>query len=443
LSVIKYLIFTAGALVFVPLMAGIATLKRFRPWLLSLLYFTPVIGEMININYYSMETYRGPDRGFEVNLTDLIVWGVTIGLLLKSRKKLTWLPFNSIPLFLFFLACVSSTLVAPLKIVSLFTLWKFAKLYLVYWCLYNLLSPKMGLTFNQVAYGMIGIGYVMLYFALKQKYLEGYYRIHGPFDHSNTIPIFLFQMIPVLMLWVITDRRVPRWQAALGLPAAFGATFAIVATQSRAGAVLIGCSLVAVLGIANVRNFSKRSAVVSLLFGLIAVAGVAKAADTFIDRFQNAPKASEEARDEFNYAAKLMMADRPFTGVGLNNFSRVLTDETKYNSHIVVMANEEQAGVAHHIYLLTGAEMGYTGLFLYLLCMGRFWILALYHGLRQRSVESIYLLGYFVGFGCFHVVGFLEWAFRISPVTYFVAVNSAVIAALAQRVKEGRATQLS
>ena len=31
-------------------MAGIATMKRFLPWLLSLLYFTPVIGEMININ---------------------------------------------------------------------------------------------------------------------------------------------------------------------------------------------------------------------------------------------------------------------------------------------------------------------------------------------------------------------------------------------------------
>jgi O-antigen ligase len=424
------------------MVAGIATMKRFRLWLLSFLYFTPVIGEMININYYSMETYRGPDRGFEVNLTDLMVWGIVLGLLVKERKKLTWLPFNSVPLFLFFLACISSTVVAPLKLVSLFTLWKFAKLYLVYWCIYNLLSPKMGISFNQVAYGMIGIGYVMLYFALKQKYLEGYYRIHGPFDHSNTIPIFLFQMIPVLMLWAITDRRVPRWQSALALLSAFGATFAIVATQSRAGAILIGCAIVAILGFANIRNRSKRSIVVSLIFALVAVAGIAKAADTFIDRFKNAPKASEEARDEFNHAARLMMADKPFTGVGLNNFSRVLTVETKYNSHIVVMANEEQAGVAHHIYLLTGAEMGYTGLFLYLLCMGRFWFLALYYGLRFRTVESVYLIGFFIGFGCFHVVGFLEWAFRISPVTYFVAVNSGVIAALAERVKQGQAKEL-
>jgi len=424
------------------MVAVLTTIKRFRSWLLSFLYFTPVIGEMININYYSMETYRGPDRGFEVNLTDLLVWGMVIGLIIKGRKNLTWFPFNSGPLFLFFLACISSTIVAPLKIVSLFTLWKFAKLYLVYWCVYNMLSPKMKLSYNQVAYGMIGIGYLMLFLAVKQKYLEGFYRIHGPFDHSNTVPIFLFQMIPALMLWSVTDRRVPRWQSAVALFGAFGATFAIVATQSRAGAILIGCAIVAVLGYANIRNRSKRSIAVSLVFAVAATAGIAKAADTFIDRFQNAPKASEEARDEFNHAARLMMADKPFAGVGLNNFSRVLTVETKYNAHIVVMANEEQAGVAHHIYLLTGAEMGYTGLFLYLLCFGRFWLLALYYGLKFRTVESIYLIGFFVGFGCFHVVGFLEWAFRISPVTYFAAVNCGVIAALAERVKLGYAKAL-
>jgi O-antigen ligase len=432
---LKYLVFIVGAMGFVPVVAALATQRRLRPWLLMALCFTPVLGEIININFLSMETYRGPDRGFEVNLTDLFTWGMIAGLLLKDRSKIQWLPYNTFPLLLFFFCCIVSTVVAPLKVVALFTLWKLAKLYLVYWCVVNYAGPKLAIDFHFVAYAMVGVNGFVAMLAIKQKYLEGLYRIHGPFDHSNTVPIFLIQVIPVVLLWSSCDRKVPRPLAITALLSALGGTFAIATTQSRAGTALVGLAMLGSVALASLRWPSRRTVGTSLVFLLLAGAGALKAADTMLDRVKNAPKASEEAREEFNYAAELMIKDRPWTGVGLNNFSRVLTNEAKYNSHIVIMANEEQAGVAHHIYLLTAAETGLTGLAAFLLCLFRWWGLMLYHGIRSKSYEGTYLLGYFLGFGCFLVIGFLEWAFRISPVTYFVAVNMGVVVSLTQRTR--------
>jgi O-antigen ligase len=425
-----------GAMAFVPLVAALATQRRLQPWLLTLLYLTPMLAEVININFVSWETYRGPDRGFEVNLTDLLTWGIVLGLLAKERSRLIWLPFNSIPLLLFFGACLVSTVGAPLKLLAFFTLWKLAKLYLVYWCTVNLLSLRGGLEFRYVGYAMTAISVAVGLLAFKQKYLEGLYRIHGPFDHSNTVPIFMLQMLPVLLLWASCDRKVPRPVAGLALMGVLGGAFAIAATQSRAGIVLVGLTLVGAVMLAVGRWPSRRSIAISLIFVMLGGIGALKALDSFITRLKTAPEASEAAREEFNHAAELMVQDRPWTGVGINSFSYVLTRTPAYNGHIVVMANEEQAGVAHHIYLLTAAETGYPGILLFLFCLLRWWLMMLRAGLRGKTFERTYLLGYFLGFGCFFLIGFLEWAFRISPVSYFVAVNMAVATSLASRQRQ-------
>ena len=166
----------------------------------------------------------------------------------------------------------------------------------------------------------------------------------------------------------------------------------------------------------------------SLILAIMAIGGL-KAADSIMYRFQNAPKSSEEARVEFNHAAHIM-ADDHVLGVGLNNFSYVLTVESRYNSHIRVMENEEQAGVCHHIYWLTAAEMGYGGLGLFLVLIGRFLWRAGRGALRNRSFEDVLLVGSMMGFCTLHASGFLEWAFRITPVMYQFAIASAFSVAL-------------
>jgi O-antigen ligase len=137
------------------------------------------------------------------------------------------------------------------------------------------------------------------------------------------------------------------------------------------------------------------------------------------------------ARDEFNIAADKMAHDNIF-GVGLNNFSHVLTITPKYNEHIEVMKNEEQAGVAHHIYLLTAAEMGYAGLLVFLVIIARFVFIAFRFFRSSKSIEGSLAFGIGLGFCALHASGFLEWALRITPVTYMFTIICGVLVSIAK-----------
>ena len=61
---------------------------KMKGLLIALLIFSTAMGDMANINFISMELYRGPDRGFEINLTDLILLCLSISFLIKYRSAL-------------------------------------------------------------------------------------------------------------------------------------------------------------------------------------------------------------------------------------------------------------------------------------------------------------------------------------------------------------------
>ena len=159
------------------------------------------------------------------------------------------------------------------------------------------------------------------------------------------------------------------------------------------------------------------------------------AMDSIIDRFLNAPESSEEARGEFNVAAR-MMATENALGVGINNFSEVLTKEDRYREHIVVMANEESAGVAHHIYLLTAAEIGWGGMGVMVLIFLRYlwsaWAL-----FRTEPDGAAGLVGGAIVIGslALHATGFLEWALRVTPASYVYVAVSTIPMAMIERNK--------
>jgi hypothetical protein len=432
---LKYIAFAGALLAGVPLMALVAsTSEKWRRVLLAVLVFSAVLGDMASINFVSTENYRGPDRGFEVTLTDLVALGLALGLVLRPPGRIRWLPFNTGWLLAgFALACVS-TAAAPVPLFGVFTLFKLARVYLVYWCVANVLATERSI--DPLRWGWVAIGVFTAALALKQKYLDGLYRISGPLDHSNGIPLYSNLIIPALLLWGLTDRRLSRQQAGLTILASLGLVFAVVATQSRAGTVLSGACVFGALGVANLRASSRRVSATTAFVLACVVAGGVVAADTIVRRFQEAPESSEEARHEFNAAAKLMAADHRF-GVGLNSFSRVLTDEPRYHQFIEVMKGEEQAGVAHHIYWLTAAETGYPGLVVFLIVIGRFAWQAGWMAWRHRAYfEGLLLAGSLLGFCALHAQGTLEWGLRITPITFVFAVACATVAGVSERLRD-------
>ena len=428
----KFIVFILASFFIIPLTAYLAMISdTWRGWLLSALVFSTAIVNKSSIHLISMEYYRGPDRGFEFTLTDLICWGLVLAMLTQylyhihlSRYNSTWckiklLPFGSLWMFaLFFSACIS-TMDAPSLLYGSFTLFKLIKLYILYWCISNCI--RITKCQQPFFYGIIAIGFYIAMTAFYQKYGLGMYRVNGPFDHSNTIPPYLNQIIPLLLIWVSCNRNLTKLELILGLLSCLGMVFSVVATFSRAGVAFMGLSLLCVLIFVLWKERSSRVLFIAVFLMLAITAGAFKAANSYLDRIQNAPKASEMARDEFKIAAKMMIHDH-FWGVGLNNFSYVLTNTDKYNAHMFVLADEETAGVCHHIYLLTAAETGYPGLFLFCIIITLFAVRAGWLGICRTSLEGKLLFGIFLGFVVLHVSGLLEWAFRITPVFYMFII---------------------
>jgi O-Antigen ligase len=401
---------------------------RVRCLLVSLMIFFTVLGAHGSINLVSRELYRGPDRGFEFTAADLVCWALIIAIVTRFPRRIEWFPRNSLLLLLFFLnACLLAAAVAE-PLFTAFSLWKCLRIFCLYWCTVNCL--RLGTHRRYVWLGYAGAASVIAVLAVQQKYLLGIYRVNGPFDHSNTIPLYANLILPVLLIWGLCDRELPLWRSVLSIALSLGLLFAVVCTFSRAGiAFAAGCFVCAVLW-ANLRSPSVRVRTATMVLGLLTAAGTVRVAGPIISRIQTAPKASETARDEFNYAAGLMLLDHPL-GVGLNNFSYVLTTHTDYRKHFAAMKNEEQSGVCHHIYWLTAAETGYLGLALFLAVVVRFCWSALRGSMRNKSIHGTLLFGVFLGFGALQASGFYEWAFRLTPVLQLFAIQAAIAVAWA------------
>lgn len=429
----KYLVFIAASLALVPIVTVLAsTAQRYRTWLLGILIFSTVIGDLAGVNFLSAETYRGPDRGFEVTLTDLLAWGLAISMYMRHGAKLRFSPPGTITLSALFLVGLISAAIAPVPLYSAFTLWKWLRLFVVYLVIVNSLALEFQLV--AVRYGLTAIGAVITFLAVKQKYVDHIYRIPGPFDHSNTIPLYVNLILPLLLVWALTDRTLKKWEVMTTMVCVFGMLFAVVATYSRAGMALSGMCAFGAMLVANLKGRTMRAGIASGLVLLLLIGGGVKAAGSIATRIATAPKASEEARDEFNQAADQMALDHPF-GVGLNNFSRVLSDDARYNRYLGVMKNEAEAGVCHHIYRLTAAELGYGGLAIFVVLLLRFAGIALRWSWSSRTLEAALLAGQLLGFVALHLSGFFEWAFRITPVAQAFTIHCALVVALAARVQ--------
>lgn len=433
----KYGVFIAFILLGVPAMAATAYFSaRVRGWLVSLMVFATCLGDRANIHFVSMETYRGPDRGFEVTLADLIALALAAAIAVRHPGRVRWWPYNTAPMLGFFCVAALTALWAPQPILSAFTLFKLVRAYGFYWCVVNCL--RTGTPLRAVWRGLVFMAAYLAFETLRQKYLHGVYRVTGPFDHPNPFACFLNLFMPVLLAIGLSDRTLSPGRTAVSLIGALAMLFSSVMTFSRTAIVLGVVCAGGVMVFANLRQHSTRVALATLVAFLGLIVGGGLVARRVIERFEQAPGASAMARHEFNYAASLMLDDHP-EGVGINQFARVLTDTPRYNSHITVMAVEKQKGVCHHIYWLTAAETGYAGIALFLLVIGRFAWRAFFFAWRTPGRDGLVQAAVFLGTLSLHLAGLLEWVFRITPLFSGYLLCCGVSVALADIEKERRA----
>jgi len=441
----KYILFAAASLFGIPLMTfASVTFPRVKHLLLSLLIFSLMLGDKVSINFVSMEQYRGPVRGFEVTFADLICIALFFTLIISQTRNIKWIPKAFIPALIYFIYSAATVVTSTEPIFGQFALFQLIRAGLLFWCVYNLIYTERGSRemLEAVWLGFVLVGIVIALITFKQKYIDGYFRVPAFFDHSNTIPSYLILSLCVILVWGMADKQLSLIKFAASMAASLGMLFAIFSTGSRAGYAVAAGSVVAALVVTNFRK--RRVAGIGLFRIRLATAvisisvliGGAMVIDTVIERFREAPEASATAREEFNIAAEMMASDY-LTGVGLNQYSRVLTYQEEYRDHFVVMANELQGGVAHHIFLLTAAELGYPGLIIFIVLLLRIFFAVLARGLRWRTFHQLLLLGTAAGLGAFYALGFLEWVFRQTPVLYQFVITAAFGLSLAALDKEG------
>ncbi len=420
----KYLVFLIAMAAGVPFIALVSSLSpRLKRLAFAFMVVTFLFNSMTSINFLSMEYYRGPVRGFEVTFADLIAWGLALGMMLRTPQKIVWKPRFTLMLALFFLYIIFSLVRAGNSLLGWFAIWQLVRMGIMYWVTVNFFKTEdvSSQSIQTLVGAYIATGIILALITFKQKYLDGIYRAWAFFDHSNTIPSFALIILCVLLVWLLYEKQASLIHFLLALAAALGTLFAVFTTGSRTGmvaaAALVGGSLV----VGNRKNKEVRAKRTTLIIVICMLIGAVLVADTVIDRFLNAPPASEEARNEFEVAA-LMMADDHPTGVGINLYSKVLTEEIDYRRHIEVMRNEEQAGVAHHIYLLTAAEMGYIGMIAFLAILLIFLASMLVRGIRWSTLEQRLLLALSMGFSMVCAIGLYEWVLRQTPVLYQTVV---------------------
>ena len=170
------------------------SLKRqhVRKFFLTLTIFSTSLYRFLDINFMSMETYRGTVRGYEVSFIDLIVIILffTVCLDRKLKKKII------IPGFwpnFFYLGCAFASLYYSNESVygpyGNFAIFQYVRILVLYWTFYHLIESEheYRLLIKAVLLNVI----VCVFFALQQRYLLGYHRVSSALGHSNLLGAYM------------------------------------------------------------------------------------------------------------------------------------------------------------------------------------------------------------------------------------------------------------
>lgn len=427
----KWIVFLSAIFIIVPLLAHRAVVSPFvRRVVVGLVGFS--VFHMVDINLITDETYRGDSTGIEVAAIDLMVLSLFIAQRVRKAPRIEGPKLRFVRYF-YLAAAVVSLLAAPLLLRSSYSVWKLLRMFFAF--------SVMAVELTDLAQAralLIGLGAGVLTnagLALEQRYVAGLVRAVGSQPHPNSLAMLCNLVTPVaLSLWLAGHAR--RFNAAVVVAGAL----CVILSLSRGGIMMLAVStaICVIASLAKEMNGRKLAVVGSLAAGGLVV--LAKSLDSIIDRFTNAPPASEQARDKFNMAAEAMARDNPFTGIGINMFSHVL-EHGGYADRFD-LAPVDRNGVAHHIYWLTAAELGYIGLFAYLLLLASVLWTAIRLA-RARGVRGEIALGTAAGLFVTYVQGTAEWIARQTPMSYgfwlFAGMLSALTAAEWVRARSEKA----
>jgi hypothetical protein len=445
----KEIIFTVAFLLGVPALILVGLFIRpFKKILMAIMCFSLCYPEQLSINFTSRESYRMMTRGFEMGLFDLCAVALFFLMILQPRgHRFRWFPPLTISYGIYILIGFISWMYAPGHIpvpadvyaantsggypyyqnfeTGLYPLFELSKILrggFAYLVVVNFLRDEEH--FRSLLGALLIVTFAITVEALIGRYIKGYNRISATLGHPNSLGTFM-SMMGTLMFGVTLVRST----------FFSSGTFAIATAASMVSVLLTisrGALSAFVLGVwmvvsslfhryLNMKNF------VILFFGsLVALGFFFIAADTITTRFlvQQDAVSDIEFRGLYNEEAKGMARDHTF-GVGLGNFSTY--SWLKY----AAQAGLREAGTpAHNLWYLTLGEVGYPGLFAFIVYWLRFYSIGLPFLFRRRtdliyavaaSATAASLIG--------HIQNMLQLSYRQTSIYMFNKILMAMVVA--------------
>ena len=355
---LKYIIFFLVLFIGVPI--GVILAKKFKHieklfWFL-LLFFT---AKTEDINFFSMETYRGTSRGFEIGLVDITAIILFFIAYSRREKYPIKLPPASIIYFIYFFFSLVSIINSEVYLYSFFELWKIVRMYFYFFVVYNLVR-----TFDDIEefikYMLIIVFFITI-IVLKQKYLEGLFQTKGPFPHQNSLVMYMIVYGSIFLSYLLNAKNAKLyiWMAAFG-----AAAIDIISTLSRGGMAVFSISIFIIFILSYKHKFTLRKVGISIIFLILGTGVLYKASDTILERINTAPEESLNVRVVLAQAAQNMANDKLF-GIGLNNFGLKINPPFPYGDHIERKDEDEKGGIVETVYLLIAAETGWLNLLVF------------------------------------------------------------------------------
>jgi hypothetical protein len=421
---VNYVLLAIGVLGIYPL-ALVARRVHWIPVVLAgLIGLLPFLGfDALTIDFFE-QLYRGESRSLEIAVLDLCAAALFFALP-KARDPA---PYRASRYTYLFFAVFSITAAA----VPLYTAFSLVKLVRAYFLLgvvtrlaeYPRLASALG---RGLALGVVYSAGM----ALEQRYVDHMFQVTGGFEHANTLGMAVNLVAPIALAVLFEGKG-----DKLGVATVGSAAICVVLALSRGALLMFGfAGAIVVLG-SLVRHFSRRKLWVTIVLVVAVLAVLGKSFDSIVERFLTAPEASVAARDRFEAAAQAMVSDNVF-GIGLNQYSHVL-EHGGYADRFE-MPDVDRDGLAHHIYWLTAAELGWHGLLAYLWLIAMPLFTAVRGALRFKGdVRGDILLGCAAGMAAMHVHGLAEWIARQTSMMYLFFTVVGLTVAMSRAAERSR-----
>jgi len=373
MSQYKYEIFFLALFLIVPMLVLITLKNRrlIKILMAMVIVFTLFLQQFFDINFISMEGYRGTVRGFEVTVVDLIILVLFFVVILSRNIKKSFIIPGTWPNLLYIFCSILSihfSIEQIFPVYGYFVIFQYVRGLILYWTFYHFIKDESDYQF--LINMLIISALISSIVALQHRYVFHLHRIGGLFGHPNILGTYS-NMLAIFFLVIYRERIVKRNMLVLFVALISAGT--TVLTISRGSIIALGIGMTLLLSTIFLGKAELSAKKISSSIIIIMAISIIwfRAGDRILDRWITPNPAGDALRAQLNRIA-VKFADENIFGCGLNNFSRA------------ARAYIPNAPPVHGIYTLTLGEMGYIGLMAFIMVWARF----IFIGIKQFFVKK-------------------------------------------------------